>query len=359
MASNSGRRSSSSASRPRQGQGRPDARTSSRRPARDADGAGEASRPSGRSRSLDAERRSAWSGVTTVRPEAFEPSPYDERPSSRGGRGRRPRKEVNPRTAVYNRRIRRLVLGVVLVATALVVYLVLVYSPLFMIRAIVATPTEHVTSQTISSLAAVPEGSTLFNINERAIVERIQKNPWVESAEVTRQFPNQLSVNVTERTKAAVVLLSSGLEAWWLSADGHWLEPVAMQEATADNGVASPSDQARTAAASDGVVLVSDVAATVAPQAGAACTDEAVSGVLSYVTTFSDEMRAKIVSAKAASVQALSFVLTDGVEVSVGAPTDIAAKEQVVLELLRQHQGQVTYINVRTPKTPSWRGLEG
>lgn len=327
MASNSGRRSNSSASRPR-----------------------ESRRRSGRS--------SAWSGVTTVKPEAFEPSPYDERPSARRGRGSRGRREVNPRTAVYNRRISRLVLGVVLVATALVLYLVVVYSPLFMIRSIVATPTEHVTSQTISSLANVPEGSTLFNVSDRDIVERIRTNPWVESAEVTRQFPNQLSITVTERTKAAVVLMSSGLEAWWLSADGHWLEPLALQQATADNGVASPSDQARAAASEQGVVFVSDVGATVVPQAGAACADEAVSGVLAYCTTFSEEMRSKIASAKAASVQSIAFVLTDGIEVSVGAPDDIEDKERVILALLAEHQGQVTYINARTPKTPSWRALD-
>lgn len=294
-----------------------------------------------------------------MRPEAFEPSPYDDRPSVRQGRGGRRRTEANPRTAVYNRRISRLVFGVVLVATVLVAYLVVVYSPLFMIRSIVATPTEHISSQTISSLANVPEGSTLFSVNDREIVERISANPWVESAEVTRQFPSQLNITVTERTKAAVVMMSSGLEAWWLSADGHWLEPLSLQKATADNGVASPSDQARAAASQEGVVFVSDVGTTAAPQAGAACADEAVSGVLAYCTTFSEEMRTKIVSAKAAGVQSIAFVLSDGVEVSVGAPSDIEEKEKVILALLAEHQGQVTYINVRTPGTPSWRGLEG
>lgn len=316
-------------------------------------------RAGGRSRGRQAS--GAWSGVTTVRPEAFEPSPYDERPSAFGGAPRRTRRRraSNPRTAVYDRKMRLLIASVVLIATALVVYLVLVYSPLFMIRSIVATPTEHVTSETISSLAAVPEGSTLFSVNEREIVERIQGNPWVESAEVTRQFPNQLTITVTERTKSAVVLLSSGLEAWWLSQDGFWLEPLALEQATADNGVASPADQARTAAAADGVVFVSDVAATVVPQAGAECTDEAVRGVLTYCTTFSEEMRSRIATAKAASVQSISFVLTDGIEVSVGAPTDIEDKERVILGLLAEHQGQVTYINARTPETATWRGLDG
>ncbi|MBS5450995.1 MAG: FtsQ-type POTRA domain-containing protein [Coriobacteriia bacterium] len=357
MASNSGRRSSSSASRPREASAHTDALRS---------GAGDAgARPRSSSGRPSSSRRrsqagsSAWSGVTTVRPEAFESSPYDARPSARGGRAGRGRREVNPRTAVYNRTVRGLVLSVVLIATVLVLYLVVMYSPLFMIRTIEATPTEHVTSQAISELAAVPEGSTLFNVSEHDIIERIEKNPWVASVSVTRQFPSQLTITVTERTRAALVMMSSGLEAWWISSDGHWLEPYAMQEATADNGVASPSDQARQAASAAGLVFVGDVAATVVPQAGTVCADAAVQGVLSYCTTFSDDMRSRIASATAASTQSISFVLTDGVEVSVGAPVDIESKERVILQLLSEHAGQVTYINVRTPATPSWRGLDG
>ena len=327
MASNSGQRSSSSGSR-----------------------------PSGQASVTDPyDRPSARRGGSSRQRTDDDPwgDPYG-RPSAQA---RRARREPDPRKARYYRTVRRLITFVVLVATAFVIYLVLVYSGLFAIKSIVATPTEHITSETISSLAAVPEGSTLFNVNEQKIVEQISTNPWVKSVSVSRSFPNRLVIDVEERQPAAAVLLSSGLEAWWVSSDGFWLEQLPLQEATADNGIASPSDQARAMALTEGMVFVTDVNVATKPQAGMTCDDEAILAVLDYLSGFSQSMVDQILTAKASSVPGLSFVLASGVEVAVGAPEDIQAKEQVISALLEQYTGQITYINVRVPSSPSWRGL--
>ena len=59
-------------------------------------------------------------------------------------------------------------------------------------------------------------------------------------------------IEVQERTAAGVVMLANGSEAWLIASDGFWLEPLSLQAATADNGVAAPADQAREQAVARG-----------------------------------------------------------------------------------------------------------
>lgn len=325
MASNSGRRSSSSASRPRrEGEGPYREGMTTRRVHAGPDGA---------------------PGVRV--------STLDERPSTSGARPRRAK--ADPRRAAYDRKVGRIIAVVVLAAVALVVYLVVTYSSLFAIRSIVATPTQHIDAQTISQLAAVPEGSTLFSVDERGIADRIAQNPWVASVSVTRSFPGELDISVTERTEAAVVMLSSGLAAWRLSSDGYWLEVVDLTDASGD--AASASTRAQAQAASDGVVYVSSVAVTVDPKAGEKCADDALLALLDYLSEFSDDLVSQISQADASSAAGLSLILKSGVEVSVGPAVDVAEKEQVLETLLSENAGAITYVNVRNPSVPAWRGL--
>lgn len=300
------------------------------------------------------------SSSSASRPRAVEEPAARERPSREPvepPRADRPRAARDPRRQSYYRRMRMAVLSLVFVLLAVAAYAVVVYSPLFEIGRITANPTEHVTSETISELAAVPNGSTLFNVDEKGVSERLAANPWIAEVSLRRVFPDELVIEVRERSAAAVVMLSNGSEAWLIATDGCWLEPVELREANSDAGIGAPADQARELAAAEGLVYVSGVSALVKPEAGAACADEAVQGVMDYLAGFSAALRSQIAAAKAPTVESISVVLSNGIEVSLGAPDDIALKERVVLELLGQYAGQITYINVRVPTMPSWRGL--
>lgn len=298
------------------------------------------------------------SSSSASRPSAGAESPYTS--ALEDASGRRPparRRGYDPRKESYYRRMRMLVASVVVLALVLIAYVVVVHSPLFEIKRITANPTQHVTSEQISALAAVPGGSTLFNVDEEGIARRLSENPWIASVSLTRKLPDELVVEVRERHGAAVVMLANGGEAWRIASDGYWLEQVALQQATSDNGIAAPADQARAIAASEGLVYVADVSALIVPEAGKQCADEAVLGVLAYLEGFSETLRAQVAIAKAPSLASISIVLANGVEVSLGAPADISLKEQIVTGLLDRHAGEITYINVRTPSSPAWRGL--
>lgn len=277
----------------------------------------------------------------------------------RGGRGAEGPVQPRERRLQHQRdktlRIAGLVAAGVaaLALVALVAFFVLRNTAAFSITSIEVEPTEHVSAEDVQSLAQVPAGSTLLNVDTDAIEQALKKNPWVSSASFDRQFPGTLKITIQEQSVDALVLMSSGTVAWYLSDQGTWIEPVMIQP-TEDQ---SAADAALAIAKEGGYLLVTDVPATVDPSAGAPATDEVLDAVAQFREGFSASFSAQIVCYRAPSTESISCVLESGVEVSLGAPTDIAEKERIVEGYLAEHEGGLLLINVRVPSSPAYREL--
>ena len=232
-----------------------------------------------------------------------------------------------------------------------IAFLVLRSSSVFAITNIQVEPTEHVSNEQIQKLIAVEEGTTLLNMDESLITQELQKDPWVASATYERQFPNTLRITITERKVTAIVALSSGPVAWYLGENNVWLEA---DQLNVPEGKTTAT-VALEKATSEGELLITDVPATVSPVAGTTATDAEIQAVMQYQSTFSSELTSQIVSYSASSVDAISVTLTNGVQVALGSPTQIADKEKVILAMLKQFPGELTYLNVRTPASPTYR----
>ncbi len=245
-----------------------------------------------------------------------------------------------------------LLAGIVgLVLAAALAFFILSATPVFTISSIETEPTAHLTAESIGKLAAIGEGTTLLNVDVKQVEDNIKKNPWVEEVQITREFPDRLRVIVRERTISAVVLMSSGNIAWYLGSDGRWIEPVNIDTTSNRAG----SELALAKAEELGCLLIADVPSSVSPQAGYEATDESIASALLYIDGFSEEFASQVVSISAASPEAIGCTLASGVEVSLGVPSNIEAKEAVVQQILEEHAEQITYINVRVPSKPSYR----
>ena len=145
--------------------------------------------------------------------------------------------------------------------------------------------------------------------------------------------------------------MNTGSVAWYLGDADIWIQPTKIEAAEGQ----SVNDAALAQALADGCLLVTDVPATVSPVAGSVATDEVLSAVAAFQDGFTEEFSSQIVSYSAASPDSVTCTLKNGVEVLLGSPTDIAAKETVVQRTLEQHPGAVTYINVRVVTDPAVR----
>lgn len=157
----------------------------------------------------------------------------------------------------------------VLIALVLVVGLgaaVAVNSGFFSVESVVVNGSEHVPQQTAELLVDVPEGATLFNVDEEEIASSLLQNPWVSGVKIDREFPHTLVITPQEREIAAIAYIAADDVAWAIGTDSRWIAPVSLSVTvdasgnvvsentlgTADAGAADGSDTADGVDAADG-----------------------------------------------------------------------------------------------------------
>lgn len=242
----------------------------------------------------------------------------------------------------------------VLLVAAIVGVSLLARTSVFTITSIDTQATDHLTADNIARLARVQKGATLLNIDTDAVEQNLERNPWVGSVRIRREFPDRLAIEVTERRVSYVVAMGSGSVAWYLGEGNVWIEPVKLD--VTDNS--SVVDAALSMADSLGAVLIADVPPSVSPVAGATCSDDSIKAAISFQEQFSQDFGSQIAAYSASSADGISCTLKSGVEVVLGSVSNVDSKEAVIKSILEQNPDKVTYINVRVPTSPTYRKLD-
>ena len=136
----------------------------------------------------------------------------------------------NRRQTQQKRSRKGLIIGIVVVVIVAVLAIglfILSRTDLFPVNKITVSGVHHLTDQETAELAAVPEGTTLLNVDTGGIEGRLESNPWVLDASIERHFPDTLNLNITERDIVAVVDVviddNDNQQTWALASDGTWL----------------------------------------------------------------------------------------------------------------------------------------
>lgn len=313
----------------------------------------------------------------------------------------------------YHRYLKR-IMTVVLIAAVVVLAFVFAYrSSLFQVRTVEVTGNTHLSEQALTQIAAVPADSTLLRLDADGITSRLEQNPWVSRVSIVRHFPDTIELRITERPVAAIVMvagagLSGADEPWAISANGTWLAPVrgiiqasptdsskqqgaARQEASGGSSSSGSSSSSSSSSGSSGSsdtskgpttdantaeaasldanpnavdvstistqVRITGYSSSTAPTAGETCADGGVVNALEILGKVSSSLSSRITSIAAPSAEQTVLTLDNGVEVAFGSSSNAEDKERIVLQLLSEHEGSISYINVRVVDRPTWRGL--
>jgi cell division protein FtsQ len=108
------------------------------------------------------------------------------------------------------RRRLRLLLAVVASLAAIGAGWSLTRSPVLDVDEVRITGAEGPNAALIRDLAGVSEGVALVDVDTGAIENRLEGLPWVREVDVEKQWPNTITVQVTERTAVAVVPSGTG-----------------------------------------------------------------------------------------------------------------------------------------------------
>lgn len=91
-------------------------------------------------------------------------------------------------------------------------------SPRFELAAVSFSGLERASRVELLKLATLTKGQNLWTLDTGALERAMLQHPWVRTVEVTRRFPNRVSVQVAEHVPAALAVLG---ELYVLDEDGE------------------------------------------------------------------------------------------------------------------------------------------
>ena len=249
------------------------------------------------------------------------------------------------------------IVALVLVCVLGITYAALYFSGAFAITSVKVNGADHLTNDEMAILAAVPQGTTLLNVDTSSVANSVDRDAWVADVSVNRIFPDTLEINVTEREIAAIVEVAADnakvTQMWAIASDGMWLIEIPARDSELGATI-SPQiyEDAGTALHITGVPF-----RPLTPEVGTYCADGNVNNALAILDGLSTELAEQVKTVTATDAASTCLTLDNGIEIAFGTAEDIRDKERIVLQIMADNPGKVSYINVRVPDRPTWRAV--
>jgi cell division protein FtsQ len=174
--------------------------------------------------------------------------------------------------------------------------------------------------------AGLVVGTPLITVDEREVEARLEEDPWVVEATVSRQWPDVVSVDVVERVPVA-----------WISA------PTGSGRMAIDGVVVSVGDPPQTAS-----VVWTDLANAVEP--GSKWDDRRVLGALEFLEALRDDLAVgAVVDTRGAEIVAE----VAGFRVRLGLAAEMQSKSRVLAVVIDSGPEEGSEITLLSPERPA------
>ena len=249
------------------------------------------------------------------------------------------------------------IVALVLACVLGIAYAALYFGGAFAITSVKVNGADHLTNDEMAILAAVPQGTTLLNVDTSSVANSVDRDAWVADVSVNRIFPDTLEINVTEREIAAIVEVAADnakvTQMWAIASDGMWLMEIPARDDSELGATISPQIYED----ADRVLHITGVPFGLTPEVGTYCADGNVNNALAILDGLSTELADQVKTVTATDAASTCLTLDNGIEIAFGTAEDIRDKERIVLQIMADNPGKVSYINVRVPDRPTWRAV--
>jgi cell division protein FtsQ len=214
-----------------------------------------------------------------------------------------------------------------------VLALSLTATPLFHAKAIRVEGERRLSERQVRRAAGVDGQTNVFSLDEGAVSRRLERNPWILDVMVTTSLPSTVQIRVTERVPVALVDGDDGVV--FVAGDGSILGRA--------TGAALPQIRPPEVAVGQPQAAVS------APMLVAAANAAA---------EFGATLRPQIETIVVQPDGTLILELRDGVTVTYGGASDLAAKAEAlraILDHASEEERDLISIDLRTPSAPTAR----
>ena len=227
-------------------------------------------------------------------------------------------------------RVRKIV-AIVFIATVLLgaAAVTLTRSPYFAAHRIEVRGTSHVTRSEILRIAGIAPGTNVFTLDAGSAAARLEQDPWIAHATVTKDLPSTLVIEIDERVAVAVVGTGGALRL------------------VADDGALLEAALPRTAA---GLPTIASTEPGVQPG------PDAIAGAARAIAAMAPSLRGRIHGVSILSDGQLRVDLSSGAEVAYGEAVELSEKAMALRALLDyavEKGASVISADVRVPSAPT------
>lgn len=231
------------------------------------------------------------------------------------------------------RRLRLLLVGLAVVGLAVGAYGI-TRSPLLDVDDVVVQGTARVPHAEVVRTAGLSGRTAMVDLDGPTIARRVERLPWVEHAEVTKEWPGRVRIDVVERTPVAAVSVAAppGQPARWVLAD--------------------VSGQVLDSAPAPAAGLV-QVLTTQAPGAPGSSLAPATRAAVALAASFRSPLEGRVGRIVIGANGDLELTLDDRIQVLFGSPGEADRKLVALTTLVdRVDLKTAKSIDVRVPSSP-------
>jgi cell division protein FtsQ len=192
----------------------------------------------------------------------------------------------------------------------------------------------RISNEKIIKLSGLSLNDNIFRVDTGLAAKRIQGEPWIKKAFVTRQLPLTVKIQVTERQPLAI----------WLNGPSYYL--LDKEGTVIAVGTAPPLA---------GLPLIKDAAPSTGLDIGEPVEESAVKNALSVIAMLDKDILADIGWVSAPTIDGLAIKLNSGPVVMYGK-AEMTKQKNYALKVIQTeatNEGKIwQYIDVRVPSNP-------
>ncbi|MZP28967.1 FtsQ-type POTRA domain-containing protein [Heliobacterium undosum] len=234
------------------------------------------------------------------------------------------------------RRQRASVLGFFFISLFLLAAYYFLHSPYFGVSQVTVTGVSLLKEEEIIRLSGIQPGESILRIDRDRVREQLRFHPQVEDATIQRNLPSTVRIEIQERKPVAVIGQAGSFAL--LDRQG-----ILLRKLDSLYGIPLP--------------VITGVQAPLNVGPGQVVNADGLASGLKLCQEVPSTLLARIGEIHVANSSRLILYTTDSIEVRFGPPEEIAAKSQVLLDILDQwmKNGSVPklhYIDISSAKSP-------
>ncbi|MCL2491918.1 MAG: FtsQ-type POTRA domain-containing protein [Coriobacteriia bacterium] len=273
------------------------------------------------------------------------------------------RRKVSQKRIERQRRIQRsnirtvflILIGGIILAALVGSLLAFLRSSFFAITEYSVKGTNYLTASNVLSYLKTDQRTSLLTLDASVVEESLLVNPWIKKATISKRIPSSLEITIEERVPIGIVSMVNE-ERWVIADDGTWLGKV-IEDGEELWAIDPDAVHPRIALEPDSLIIIEDISPT--PNTlGTLATSDEVLNAIEVLRGIDASLFEQVQSMSAPEIPLTKIITNEHVEILVGGAKDAYEKSKIALALLKEHEGKVTLIDVRSVDKPTWRGLD-